>query len=63
MYDLEGERKYYINMNISICLEADLACDHVYTVLHETKLPKTKCIWGPQSLSSDGEHLYIHEIS
>ncbi|XP_060567959.1 uncharacterized protein LOC132726631 [Ruditapes philippinarum] len=50
VYDLVGERKYYINMNISICLEAGMACDNVYVVLHETKLPKTDCVWGPQAL-------------
>ncbi|XP_053398282.1 uncharacterized protein LOC128556671 [Mercenaria mercenaria] len=45
VYDLREERKYLLNMNISICFESHLPCLN-YTVFRNTKVKKVKCDWG-----------------
>ncbi|XP_053400990.1 uncharacterized protein LOC123541000 [Mercenaria mercenaria] len=52
VYDLHEERKYQLNLNISICLESHLPCQN-FSVFQNTKLHKVKCDWGTKTETSD----------
>ena len=36
---------YFVNLNISMCLEANQKCDIIVQVLNGTLLPKGPCDW------------------
>ncbi|KAL3873935.1 hypothetical protein ACJMK2_037012, partial [Sinanodonta woodiana] len=43
--DLSMENNYLVNLNISICPEANGNCALMFNVLNDTKLPKINCNW------------------
>ncbi|ESO82597.1 hypothetical protein LOTGIDRAFT_236952 [Lottia gigantea] len=43
--DLNSEKKFLVNLNISICLEKDKPCFLSVPVLTNTKIPKLVCDW------------------
>jgi hypothetical protein len=45
VYNLGGEGKYIVNMNLSVCLEANAACQTNVQVLKNAVLPKLNCDW------------------
>ncbi|XP_052083593.1 uncharacterized protein LOC127720891 [Mytilus californianus] len=45
--DLYTERFYLVNMKIQFCYEStEPQCDHQFTILQNTKLPKRQCDWN-----------------
>ncbi|XP_071145134.1 uncharacterized protein [Mytilus edulis] len=52
--DLVSEKKFQINLNISLCFETSKDCLTTVHVLKDTQLPKVYCDWGtgyPQDVS------------
>ncbi|KAK3101936.1 hypothetical protein FSP39_007496 [Pinctada imbricata] len=47
VYELSGERKYLINLNISVCWESGQSCDLVAMVFDGGLLPMKPCVWNP----------------
>lgn len=45
LFDLTGENKILMDMNVSICLETNSTCNMSVKVLDGTKLPKQPCNW------------------
>lgn len=41
-----AERKYMVDLNISICLESNESCGQHIIILNQVKLPKVQCDWG-----------------
>ncbi|XP_076116682.1 uncharacterized protein LOC143084161 [Mytilus galloprovincialis] len=46
IHDLNAEKKYMLNMNMSVCLEQDGACLVSVPIFQNTKLPKLGCDWS-----------------
>ncbi|VDI43606.1 Hypothetical predicted protein [Mytilus galloprovincialis] len=46
IHDLQGEKKYLLNLKLSVCLEPDGACLISTSVLENFKLPKLGCDWS-----------------
>lgn len=44
--DLVSEKKFKINLNISLCFETSKDCLTTVNVLKDTQLPKVYCDWG-----------------
>ncbi|KAK3101942.1 hypothetical protein FSP39_007535 [Pinctada imbricata] len=45
--EFSGERKYLINLNISVCWESGQSCDLVAMVFDGGLLPMKPCVWNP----------------
>jgi hypothetical protein len=43
--DLIGEGAYLINLNVSVCYEANSACHSEIIILDNALLPKMTCQW------------------
>ncbi|VDI42060.1 Hypothetical predicted protein, partial [Mytilus galloprovincialis] len=50
IYDLQAEKKYMLNMNLSVCFEETGPCLVSVPVFENTKLPKLGCDWTQTSL-------------
>ena len=46
MTDLHADNELLLNMNISVCYEANGPCDKTHIVFKDTKVPKTPCDWN-----------------
>ncbi|VDI38371.1 SWI/SNF-related matrix-associated actin-dependent regulator of chromatin subfamily E, member 1 [Mytilus galloprovincialis] len=44
--DLEGKKKYIVNMNITVCLEPAGSCIFTWFILKNVYLPKLGCDWN-----------------
>lgn len=44
--DLESEDSFVVTVNISICFEANAACEVTRTILDEVKMKKPTCDWS-----------------
>ncbi|VDI41394.1 Hypothetical predicted protein [Mytilus galloprovincialis] len=44
--DLEGKKKYLVNMNITVCLEPSGSCIFTWDILKNVYLPKLGCDWN-----------------
>ena len=49
IHDLQAEKKYMLNMNLSVCFEQDGPCLVSVPVFENTKLPKLGCDWDVAS--------------
>ncbi|XP_060596420.1 uncharacterized protein LOC132750448 [Ruditapes philippinarum] len=66
VYNLDGEGKYILNMNVSVCLESDSICQTDVQVLSDAVLPKLECDWNSEFVDPNfdmGDWLEKHEIS
>lgn len=43
--DLADERKFLVNMNISVCFESDAPCLYDIVLFQDSLLPKIMCDW------------------
>ncbi|VDH91582.1 Hypothetical predicted protein [Mytilus galloprovincialis] len=50
IHDLQAEKKYMLNMNLSVCFEETGPCLVSVPVFENTKLPKLGCDWTQTSL-------------
>lgn len=44
--DLPYQRKYYLNLNVSVCFESRGSCEISVPVLTRVALPKAECDWS-----------------
>jgi len=44
--DLVVEKKYLLNVKLSICFETSGDCQYVFNVFEDSKVPKLGCNWG-----------------
>lgn len=56
MSDLEGKKKYIVNMNITVCLEPSGSCIFTWDILKNVYLPKLGCDWN---MNMTGKYLYM----
>ncbi|XP_052071171.1 uncharacterized protein LOC127709609 [Mytilus californianus] len=63
--DLDGKKKYIVNMNITVCLEPLGSCIFTWDILKDVYLPKLGCDWNTSMSGSDwnismaGKYLYM----
>ena len=51
VHDLVGEAAYLMNLNVSVCYEANAACHSEIVIFDDTLLPKTTCQWDNDFVS------------